>query len=218
MLKVERLRSRAMLSGGQRVEEPPAVDLSIADGDCLALSGPSGVGKTLLLRAIADLDPNEGEAWVDGTPRSAMSGPAWRRRVVYLPAESGWWDERLRAHFPGRRVPYLDDLGLPRALLSRPVSRLSSGERQRFALARALAVAPRVLLLDEPTSALDPANTRRVEQLLARLRAERGLALLWVSHDARQARRVSDRQLRLTRAGLKAPARRRRQTGAGAPA
>ena len=196
MLRIERLCSRAVLpagGGAPRAALPP-VSLDIGDGECVALSGPSGVGKTLLLRAVADLDPNEGEAWVDGRARSAMSGPDWRRQV-----------------------PYLDDLGLPRPLLTRPVSRLSSGERQRFALARALSVGPRVLLLDEPTAALDPANTRRVEQLIARLRREQGLSVLWVSHDARQARRVGDRQLRLTRAGLRAALKRRRRKARQAP-
>ena len=218
MLRLERMRSRAVLPGGSVVDAPPPVSLEIGDGECVTLSGPSGVGKTLLLRAIADLDPNEGEAWLDGRPRSGMSGPAWRRQVVYVPSESAWWDERLRAHFPGRRVPHLEALGLSRELLARPVSRLSSGERQRFALARALSVTPRALLLDEPTSALDPASTRRVEALLGRLRREQGLAVLWVSHDARQARRVGDRRLRLTRRGLQAPVRRRaRAAGAAAP-
>ena len=75
------------------------VDLDLAAGECVAVLGPSGAGKTLLLRAIADLDPNRGEAILGGEARSDMSGPAWRRRVGYLAAESGWWADGVGAHF-----------------------------------------------------------------------------------------------------------------------
>ena len=55
--------------------------------------GPSGSGKSLFLRALADLDPNEGDLRLDGESREAMSGPQWRRRVTYVAGESGWWDD-----------------------------------------------------------------------------------------------------------------------------
>src|ERR1700751_4416020 len=63
---------------------------SLSAGECIAIQGPSGGGKTLLLRALADLDPNEGLVCLDGCDRAAMSGPEWRRLVGYLPAEPGW--------------------------------------------------------------------------------------------------------------------------------
>ena len=174
--------------------EPASFD--IAAGECLALSGPSGAGKSLLLRAIADLDPNDGELSLERQSRDAMPAPAWRRLVAYLPAESGWWAETVGAHFadwPAAR-PLIEALGLPPDCRDWPVARLSTGERQRLALARALAPEPRVLLLDEPTSALDPETRDEAEALIGAHLAAGG-GVLWVTHDAAQAARVAQRYL-----------------------
>ena len=74
-------------------------DVDLDSGQCIAVTGPSGAGKTLLLRAIADLDPAEGEVLLDGVSRDAMAAPDWRARVTYVPAEAGWWEETVRPHF-----------------------------------------------------------------------------------------------------------------------
>lgn len=173
---------------------PASFDL--AAGECLAVAGPSGAGKSLLLRAIADLDPNDGELTLDRRSRDAMPAPAWRRVVAYLPAESGWWGDRVGDHFAdwSAAAPLAEALGLPADCRNWPVARLSTGERQRLALARALALEPRVLLLDEPTSALDPESRDAVEALVRR-HLERGGAALWVTHDAEQAARVARRRM-----------------------
>ena len=174
------------------------VDLTLAAGECVALSGPSGAGKSLLLRAIADLDPSDGEVSLDGTAREAVTAPAWRRQVTYVAAESAWWDDRVGAHFddPAAAVPLARLLGLPAAAVDWSVARLSTGERQRLALARALALSPKVLLLDEPTAALDPEATAAVEAVL-RQRLGQGGAILLVTHDAAQARRLANRGFRV---------------------
>jgi len=83
------------------------------------------------------------------------------------------------------------------------VSRLSSGEKQRLALARILMNKPRVLLLDEPTASLDADNVITVEKLIEKYRCDTGAAVLWVSHDAQQATRVGNRHLQLTTEGIR---------------
>jgi ABC-type multidrug transport system ATPase subunit len=125
-----------------------------------------------------------------------MTAPLWRRLVGYLPAESGWWADRVGAHFaaPADAAPIIEALGLPAEALDWPVAQLSTGERQRLALARLLASEPRVLLLDEPTSGLDEAATGRVEALLAQ-RLAAGCALLISTHDRDQAKRLARRCL-----------------------
>src|SRR5512138_924649 len=182
--------------------EPTSFEL--AAGECIALRGPSGAGKTLLLRALADLDPSEGEVLLDGVPREKIPAPTWRRRVGYVAAEPGWWSERLGDHFqdwdgqagPARR------LKIAPGVAGRCVSQLSTGERQRLALLRALEHRPEVLLLDEPTGPLDDESTAAVEALLREKQAN-GLALLWVTHDKRQAERVASRRFWIDRGRLR---------------
>ena len=172
------------------------VDFELAEGECVAVLGPSGGGKTLLLRAIADLDPTEGELSLDGESRAGMSGPAWRGRVSYLASEPGWWAERIGAHFADAEAaaPLLAALGLGAEALDWTVARASTGERQRLALARTLARAPEVLLLDEPSSGLDQAATAKVEAVL-RQRLAAGTAILIATHDPAQAQRLARRRL-----------------------
>jgi ABC-type iron transport system FetAB ATPase subunit len=175
-------------------------DFEAAPGECLAITGPSGAGKSLLLRMIADLDPNEGQAYLDGLERRTMSAPAWRRKMLYSAAEPGWWHERIADHFPGEELAIAREmaprLALSPALLDGLVAQLSTGERQRVALIRALALSPPVLLLDEPTGALDEDSTRLVEQVLHDQLAA-GVTIVIVTHSAAQAGRLGDRQLRM---------------------
>ena len=175
--------------------------LSLSTGECIAVQGPSGAGKTLLLRAIADLDPNEGLVCLDGHDRSILAGPEWRRLVGYVPAEPGWWADTVGEHFNEwtAALPFVRELGFPDEAKAWPISRLSTGERLRPALIRALMVQPKVLLLDEPTAALDAASVAAVESLIA-TRVRAGLAVLWVTHDAEQARRIA-RRLLVVKAG-----------------
>ena len=170
------------------------VSLAAEAGECVAILGESGSGKSLLLRAIADLDPGQGDVRLDGTGRAAMPAFEWRRQVALVPAESGWWTDRVGEHFADRPdvAGMLDQLGLPEAL-DWDVSRLSTGERQRLALVRALQAAPRALLLDEPTAALDGNTTPRVEAMLEAQMAA-GVAIVLVTHDPEQADRLAARR------------------------
>jgi ABC-type iron transport system FetAB ATPase subunit len=172
------------------------VDFALDRGECVSLAGKSGAGKSLLLRTLADLDPHEGDALLEGRACSTMPAPRWRRMVTYVAADSGWWDERVGAHFSAEidLGSLLPRVGLPAEAASWPVARLSTGERQRLALLRALWPGNRVLLLDEPTSGLDPTSTGLVEALL-RERLAAGTAILMVTHDPEQAMRMASRRL-----------------------
>lgn len=170
------------------------VDLTLSDGTCLCVTGPSGSGKTVWLRAIADLDVNSGDAKTSHVTRSEVSAPAWRQTVAFVPAESGWWADRVGAHMSaGDPTALLESLGLSKACLDWEVARLSTGERQRLALVRALLLEPEVLLLDEPTSALDEAATAAVEAAL-HLRLGGGTTMVIVTHDAAQVDRMGGLQ------------------------
>jgi ABC-type iron transport system FetAB ATPase subunit len=168
-------------------------DLEIAAGECVTLTGPSGSGKSRLLRAIADLEPHAGEACIDHRSQYSMHGPQWRKRVGLLPAECFWWAERVGDHFPELNTTLFQALGFGPEVGDWESSRLSSGERQRLGLARLLANDPQVLLLDEPTANLDRDNSRRVEQLIRSWQSDRDCAVLWVTHDQEQQRRVAGR-------------------------
>lgn len=180
--------------------------VELRPGEIVALRGESGAGKTVLLRAIADLDPHDGEAWLDGAARSAMSGAAWRKRTRFIAAEAAWWADHVAEHF--RHVAAARDLaqcfGMPRESLDWRVDRLSTGEKQRLGLARALEDAPAALLLDEPTAALDRDSEALVEAEIRR-RAAEGAAALLVTHDDAQAERLASRTLRIAGGRLAAP-------------
>ncbi|HVE20540.1 MAG TPA: ATP-binding cassette domain-containing protein [Acidocella sp.] len=176
---------------------------TLAAGDCLVISGPSGIGKSLLLRMIADLDDNTGTILLNGAARDTMPAPHWRRQVMYVAAESGWWADKVREHMqPAAEAAALAPrLGLRAELLDAPVAQLSTGERQRMALLRAIIRKPAVLLLDEPTSALDQASTLAVETLLTELAAA-GTGLVVVSHNEQQAERIATRRVQMTHGTL----------------
>ncbi|MEO1190809.1 MAG: ATP-binding cassette domain-containing protein [Pseudomonadota bacterium] len=172
--------------------------LSLQAGELLAISGPSGAGKSLLLRALVDLDPAEGEVFLSSLARSAQAAPAWRRQVAYVPAESGWWESDVGSHFsdPKAAAAWLPRLHLSEGAMDWSLQRLSTGERQRLALLRALLAKPKVLLLDEPTSALDDAAEAAVETLLSEFISAGG-GIILVTHDTSQAARLATRSRRL---------------------
>jgi ABC-type iron transport system FetAB ATPase subunit len=173
------------------------VTLELQAGECLCIYGPSGTGKSQLLRAIAELDPSEGELRLDGVPSTAMTPAEWRRQVGLLPPESSWWFDTPAAHFHNGMPVAPERLGLGEQIFTQPIVRLSSGEKQRLALLRLLANEPRVLLLDEPTANLDPENVARVEAIIDDYRGQRAAAVVWVTHDRQQAARVASRCLQI---------------------
>lgn len=159
----------------------------------ICISGPSGSGKSLLLRSIADLIEHEGEVYLDKIKCSETNPVSWRKMVGLLPAESAWWMDHVGEHFTASNTSYTSLLNLPKDCMSWEVSRCSTGEKQRLALARLLTQQPKVLLLDEPTASLDPDSVLLVESVIKNYITEFNAVVIWVSHDQEQRKRIADR-------------------------
>ena len=176
----------------------------VEGGECMGLQGDSGAGKSLLLRALADLDPRTGTLSVGGINADSIPAPHWRRMVGLLPAESGWWLDLVGEHFhdfDSIDEQTLESLGFDRTVRNWQVSRLSTGERQRMAILRLLHNQPACLLLDEPTASLDPHAVARVEALLSSYGKNNQAPLIWVSHDPDQLDRVCSRRMTMKKGG-----------------
>ena len=186
------------------------VDLKIADGELLALLGPSGSGKTTLLRIIAGLDwPDTGEVSFDG--QDALARGASERQVGFVfqhyalfrhmtVFENVAFGLRVQPRAVRKdeagiraRVKELLDLVQLDWLSNRYPSQLSGGQRQRIALARALAIEPRILLLDEPFGALDAKVRKELRQWLRSLHSEIHVTSIFVTHDQEEALEVANR-------------------------
>lgn len=186
------------------------VNLQVREGDRIAIVGPTGSGKTLLLRALALLDPLQGGhiLW-RGEEIRRQGVPCYRSRVNYLhqrPAlGEGTVEEILKQPFALQmhshrkfnldvHREWLASLGRDMTFLRKQQRDLSGGESQIVALLRALQLEPEVLLLDEPTSALDSNSSREIERLLEEWQGQQEdrRAVVWVTHDQQQAQRVAE--------------------------
>ncbi|OZB36677.1 MAG: hypothetical protein B7X35_07775 [Halothiobacillus sp. 14-56-357] len=174
------------------------VSLQLEAGDILTIYGQSGVGKSQFLRALADLTPHTGDVLLEGISQTKIRPEHWRKQVGYVPAESGWWADVVAQHFsePPPKA-WLSSLSLPPELLDASVERLSTGERQRLALLRALVLHPKVLLLDEPTANLDQRNAQKLIELVKTYAQTEQAAVIWVSHDADERALLGNRSLEI---------------------
>ncbi len=188
---------------------------SLQGGSCAGLSGASGVGKTLLLRALADIDRSEGQVSLKGRARNQYKPHEWRRLVALVPAESRWWHPRVADHLPpdsdeGLAERLVQACGFQADILSWQVNRLSTGEKQRLSLVRALIRTPVVLLLDEIGSGIDPDNGLLLETMVNDYLVDHRSAAIWVSHNKEQLARVATVNMSMQRGGLQIEDRGRR--------
>ena len=199
-----------------------AVSLEVRPGEVTALAGPNGAGKSSLLRLAAGLiPPRSGAVRLKTEPMAALSPRARARAIAYLPPDgrSAWpiTARRLaalgRAPFlkPLRALSAADEAAVDRALeragatafADQPVDQLSSGERARVMIARALAGEAEALLLDEPTAALDPRHQLAVMEI-ARAEAARGAAVLIAAHALDLIAAYADRAVLMQDGGVRA--------------
>ena len=194
------------------------LSIAIPQGTFAGIIGPNGSGKTTLLRLLAGLvRPGAGAVHLDGSPLDTLA-PRMRARTlaVVLQESSLLFNFSVLEIALMGRAPHLGLFGLEqpadfaaarRALAEvdlrdcehRPVQELSSGERQRAFLARALAQEPRGILLDEPTAFLDLRHALELYEILRRLNRDRGLTVVTVSHDLNLAARYASRLIVLSR-------------------
>jgi ABC-type sugar transport system ATPase subunit len=188
------------------------ISFHVAAGGHAVIMGPSGAGKTTLLEAICGLrDVASGAVVIGG--RDITGLPPAARHIGFVPQDGALFPHLTvrkntsfalevkkwsRENLTTRVESLAAHLGLT-ALLDRPVQGLSGGERQRVALARALAARPPVLLLDEPLSALDSESRQNLRETLQRIRAEEGVTILHVTHDAADAESLATQLIQLPR-------------------
>ncbi|WP_055476348.1 dipeptide ABC transporter ATP-binding protein [Gordonia sp. HS-NH1] len=211
-----RVRDLHKSFSGKAITARPAVagvSFDLAAGRTLGIVGESGSGKTTTARIILGLtEPDSGTVELNGEPWSGLTEARRResRRlisVIYQDPLSSfdprWTVDRIladalrvtgvrSADLDHRITELLDQVGLHEEHRHRHPSRLSGGQRQRVAIARALAPRPAVIVCDEPVSALDVSIQARILDLLARLQAETGVALVFISHDLGVIHHVSD--------------------------
>jgi peptide/nickel transport system ATP-binding protein len=209
LLAAHALVKEFRLGRRERVRAVDNVSFTVPRGSAFALVGESGSGKSTTARLVLGLDrPSAGVVELDGAPVGGDRASRRRTQLVHQDPYSSLdprftvaavVEEPLRAHRVGTRAEradrvaqLLEQVHLSPDLARRRPAELSGGQRQRVAIARALALDPELLVLDEPTSALDVSVQARVLDLLARLRAERGLTYLFISHDLAVVRQVAD--------------------------
>jgi len=180
----------------------------VHEGEVACVMGPSGVGKSTLLKMVSDLiDCGNSAVRLKGDRSSSFKSEVWRREVLYLPQMSGTLPGTPRDFLatltklkvrkgqpPIDPIPVLEAIGLSPTFLERPWGELSGGERQRTLVAIAASAGPSVLLLDEPTSALDSDSKLLVDEQIRKLPC----SVLMVTHDSQQAERLNGSIWKLT--------------------
>lgn len=216
ILRAQGLCKEFPAKNGKKLQAVAGVDLELFPGQTLALVGESGCGKSTLGRLLLNLwEPTEGTVYLEDTKITGLSRRAFapyrrqmqlifqdpyssldpRMKVLDLIAEPlrAYRVCRSQAEYRQRVASLLQAVELPPEAMDRYAHQFSGGQRQRIGIARALALEPRILVCDEPVSALDVSVQSQVLNLLRRLQKERGLTMLFISHDLSVVRFMADR-------------------------
>ncbi len=182
------------------------ISFEVGEGDYVVLLGPTASGKTVLLETIVGINqPESGTVWLDGqdvthwAPERRGIGFVYQRSMLFPHLSVrhnigyGLFFHGVPMHQWGERVASLARLLAIESILDRSIEGLSGGERQKVALARALAIQPRVLLLDEPLAPLDPVSKEALRTELQALHRETGTTIIHVTHDQETARVLGQR-------------------------
>jgi len=167
------------------------MSIQVNADEIIGLSGASGSGKSLFLRALADMEPHDGVILLDDLNQQDIEAHLWRQKVALLSAETSWWFDTVGEHFDEIAEDSLSALGFSKDCLQWSISRLSSGEKQRLGLLRIMQNKPEVLLLDEPTANLDKRNTQLFESFVKQYIENNSACVIWVGHDLEQLQRIS---------------------------
>lgn len=216
IIEVQNLKRTFHLSRKASVAALDDVTCELREGTCLAVVGESGSGKSTLARVVVGLETADSGtvriAGADVRPTTARAQLRERSKLVQMVFQdpegslnrslpvSATIDEMLRAHRPdlgraGRRARVLElfaEVGLTERHADALPAALSGGQKQRVAIARALAADPKIVVLDEAVSALDVSVQAQVLAVLKRLRTERGLSYLFITHDLSVVRDIAD--------------------------
>lgn len=189
-----------------------SLDLKVNKGELVTIMGASGSGKTTLLRLINRLsETDSGIILLNGNDIKRLVPMELRRKIGMVFQVPVTFKGSVRDNLVfgmnlwGRNVgieTLSRDTGIPEDLLDADAGQLSTGEKQRVCIARALANQPEILLLDEPTSSLDALSAEKIEKLLLDLQKEWDLTILWVTHEKEQAERIGGRRLILSNSRL----------------
>jgi tungstate transport system ATP-binding protein len=202
MTEIYRLQNIERWFGDRRVLHVP--ELEIHAGACLGIIGPSGAGKSTLLRILAMLDrPTSGNIIYSGQILNGSTPIETRREITMVFQRAALLDQTVYENVsyglsirgidaPDQVRAMLEMLGIEH-LAEQPALSLSGGEMQRAAVARALVIQPRVLLLDEPTANLDPDNVAILERAISRAISESDTTVVLVSHNLHQVCRLASR-------------------------
>ncbi|MFH1498869.1 MAG: oligopeptide/dipeptide ABC transporter ATP-binding protein [Verrucomicrobiota bacterium] len=222
LLELRDVRTHFPLAGGwlrgarnQVVKAVDGVSLQLAAGEVLGLVGESGCGKSTLARTILQLAPTtSGSVWLEGRRLTDASDAELQsarlrlqmvfqdpfaslnpRQTVFATLSEVLTVHRMRpaGEIPARVADLLELVGLPKRLMGKYPHEFSGGQRQRIAIARALAMEPRVLIADEPVSALDVSVQAQIINLLGDLVGRLNLGLIFIAHDLSVVKHLSDR-------------------------